>query len=95
MKWLDAYDLADRVVDTDVVIVGTGVAGLTAALGSSARRITVLTKTGLGTSGSSPWAQGGVATAIGTDDTPRLHAEDTLVAGAGLCDPNAVAAKSR
>lgn len=74
---------------SDVLVVGSGAAGLTAALGSAPLRVTVLTKTTL-ISGSSPWAQGGVAAAVGTDDTPSLHAADTLSAGAGLCDPQAV-----
>lgn len=74
---------------SDVLVVGSGAAGLTAALGCAPLRVTVLTKATL-VSGSSPWAQGGVAAAIGTDDNPKLHAADTLSAGAGLCDPRAV-----
>jgi L-aspartate oxidase len=74
---------------SDVLVVGSGAAGLTAALGCAPLRVTVLTKA-TQVSGSSPWAQGGVAAAIGTDDTPKLHAADTLSAGAGLCDPRAV-----
>lgn len=74
---------------SDVLVVGSGAAGLTAALGCAPLRVTVLTKATL-ISGSSAWAQGGVAAAVGTDDTPALHAADTLAAGAGLCDPRAV-----
>ncbi|MEA2561112.1 MAG: L-aspartate oxidase [Acidobacteriota bacterium] len=74
---------------SDVLIVGSGAAGLTAALGCAPLRVTVLTKATL-ISGSSAWAQGGVAAAVGKDDTPALHAADTLAAGAGLCDPRAV-----
>lgn len=74
---------------SDVLVVGSGAAGLTAALGCAPLRVTVLTKTTL-ISGSSAWAQGGVAAAVGKDDTPALHAADTLAAGAGLCDPRAV-----
>ena len=74
---------------SDVLVVGSGAAGLTAALGCAPLSVTLLTKATL-VSGSSPWAQGGVAAAIGTDDTPKLHAADTLSAGAGLCDPRAV-----
>jgi L-aspartate oxidase len=74
---------------SDVLVVGSGAAGLTAALGCAPLSVTVLTKATL-VSGSSPWAQGGVAAALGTDDTPALHAADTLSAGAGLCDPRAV-----
>jgi L-aspartate oxidase len=74
---------------SDVLVVGSGAAGLTAALGCAPLRVTVLTKATL-ISGSSAWAQGGVAAAVGKDDTPALHAADTLAAGAGLCDPRAV-----
>ncbi|HEX5715658.1 MAG TPA: L-aspartate oxidase [Thermoanaerobaculia bacterium] len=74
---------------SDVLVVGSGAAGLTAALGCAPLRVTVLTKSTL-ISGSSAWAQGGVAAAVGKDDTPALHAADTLAAGAGLCDPRAV-----
>jgi L-aspartate oxidase len=80
----------DEVLRSDVAVVGTGVAGLTAALGSAPRRVALLTKTTLGHGGASPWAQGGVAVAIGADDTPALHAADTLAAGAGLNDPEIV-----
>ena len=74
---------------SDVLVVGSGAAGLTAALGCAPLRVTVLTKSTL-ISGSSAWAQGGVAAAVGADDSPALHAADTLAAGAGLCDPRAV-----
>ncbi len=76
----------DSVSRSDILVVGTGAAGLTAALGCAPARVTVLTKSTL-VSGSSPWAQGGVAAAIGTDDAPALHAADTMTAGAGLNDP--------
>lgn len=75
----------------DAVVVGTGVAGLSAALGMAAmgQQVLLMTKTDLG-GGSSQWAQGGIAVALGADDTPDLHARDTLAAGAGLCDPTVV-----
>ncbi|HSM13260.1 MAG TPA: L-aspartate oxidase [Thermoanaerobaculia bacterium] len=81
-------DAPGCVLATDVVVVGTGVAGLTAALGAAAQglRVHLLTKTEL-VSGSSPWAQGGVAAAVGRGDSPELHAADTVAAGAGLVDP--------
>ncbi len=69
-----------------MVVVGTGVAGLAAALELEGRVVHLLTKTELA-SGSSPWAQGGVAAAIGSEDSPELHAADTIAAGAGLVDP--------
>jgi L-aspartate oxidase len=76
---------------TDVVVVGSGVAGLTAALGirQAGLRVTVVTKAMLD-DGSTRWAQGGVAAALGEGDTPEQHVADTLVAGAGLCDEDAV-----
>ncbi|MEM7352934.1 MAG: L-aspartate oxidase [Acidobacteriota bacterium] len=92
MKALDAYRLADEITGGDVVVVGSGVAGLTAALGLLPRRVTVLTKATLGGGSSSGWAQGGVAAAMSTDDSPHLHAADTLAAGAGLGDPGVIEA---
>ncbi|MFH9012428.1 L-aspartate oxidase [Streptomyces sp. NPDC017943] len=75
----------------DVVVVGSGVAGLTAALRCEAAglRTVVVTKARLD-DGSTRWAQGGIAAALGEGDTPEQHLEDTLVAGAGLCDEEAV-----
>jgi L-aspartate oxidase len=80
----------------DVAVIGTGVAGLTAALGAAAAgmRVHLLTKCGL-RSGSSPWAQGGVAAAVGAGDSPELHAADTVAAGAGLVDPRIAAVVAR
>ncbi|MEM9540687.1 MAG: L-aspartate oxidase [Cyanobacteria bacterium P01_E01_bin.42] len=74
----------------DAIIIGSGAAGLYAALCLPERyRVLLVTKSKLGV-GSSQWAQGGIAAAIATDDTPQLHLEDTLSAGAGLCDRAAV-----
>src|SRR5437773_8371662 len=75
----------------DFVIVGGGVAGLRAAIGlAPAGRVLVLTKAEPAES-STGYAQGGVAAAIGDDDSPALHAADTIRAGDGLCDEAAVA----
>ncbi|MCX5195846.1 L-aspartate oxidase [Streptomyces sp. NBC_00249] len=78
-------------LEADVVVVGSGVAGLTAALRCAAagRRTVVVTKARLD-DGSTRWAQGGIAAALGEGDTPEQHLDDTLVAGAGLCDEAAV-----
>lgn len=77
----------------DVVIVGSGVAGLTTALHARRAGLTVLLVTkGRVEEGSTRWAQGGIAAALADDDTPEEHLHDTLVAGAGLCDVDAVAA---
>ncbi|GGX11884.1 L-aspartate oxidase [Streptomyces noursei] len=80
-------------ITADVVVVGSGVAGLTAALRCAAagRRTVVVTKARLD-DGSTRWAQGGIAAALGDGDTPEQHLADTLVAGAGLCDEEAVRA---
>ena len=79
--------------ETDVVVLGAGVAGLAAAasLCDAGARVLVVDKGRPGPSGSSPWAQGGIAAAVGPDDGPELHAADTTRAGDGLCDPAAVA----
>ncbi|MGW4840169.1 L-aspartate oxidase [Streptomyces globisporus] len=78
-------------IDADVVVVGSGVAGLTAALRCAAAGLdtVVVTKARLD-DGSTRWAQGGIAAALGEGDTPEQHLDDTLVAGAGLCDEEAV-----
>ena len=77
----------------DVVVVGSGIAGLTAALRTRSllpdARVLVVTKDLL-SAGSTTWAQGGIAAALGPGDTPEEHLHDTLVAGAGLCDARAV-----
>lgn len=67
-----------------VLVVGAGLAGLTAALAAAPARVLVLTDAPLNKGCSSAWAQGGVAAALGSDDTPSLHALDTVSAGAGL-----------
>lgn len=80
----------DAAVVSDVVIVGSGVGGLSAALRARGRRIAVLDKAGYGSGGSSVLAQGGMAVAVGSDDSPERHARDTLDAGCGLCDHDVV-----
>jgi L-aspartate oxidase len=79
------------VVEADVVVVGSGIAGLTAALRLRGQvdRVLVVTKDVLD-AGSTQWAQGGIAAALGPGDTPEQHERDTLVAGAGACDTEAV-----
>jgi L-aspartate oxidase len=76
----------------DVVVIGSGIAGLTAALQlRAAGSVMVVTKDHL-SAGSTQWAQGGIAAALGPGDTPDQHLHDTLVAGAGVCDEAAVRA---
>jgi L-aspartate oxidase len=73
--------------DVDVLVVGAGLAGLTVALGvHGARTVRVIAD---GT-GSTAWAQGGLAAATSADDSAREHAADTMTAGASLCDPVAL-----
>jgi L-aspartate oxidase len=78
--------------DADVVVVGSGAAGISVALTAAAAglRVLVVTKDLVG--GATPMAQGGLAAALGAGDTPAAHVCDTLVAGAGLCEPEVVAA---
>jgi L-aspartate oxidase len=96
------------IVETDVVVVGSGIAGLTTALriaagpagaplsgpmaglkAGSDLRVLVVTKDVLA-AGSTRWAQGGIAAALGPDDSAEAHLADTLVAGVGICDVEAV-----
>src|SRR4051794_30980603 len=76
---------------TDVLVVGSGVAGLTAALHlrEAGLHVTVVTKVNID-DGSTRWAQGGIAGVLDPLDTPEAHAFDTEIAGVGLCDPAAV-----
>ncbi len=76
---------------TDVLVVGSGVAGLTAALHlrEQGLHVTVVTKVNID-DGSTRWAQGGIAAVLDPLDTPAAHANDTEIAGVGLCDPAAV-----
>ncbi|MGW0067714.1 L-aspartate oxidase [Streptosporangium sandarakinum] len=82
-------------VEADLVVVGSGVAGLTLALRYAAldpaARVLVVTKDVL-SSGSTRWAQGGIAAVLDPGDTPEEHLSDTLLAGVGLCDTEAVRA---
>ena len=77
----------------DVIVVGSGIAGLTTALRLRRRvaRVLLVTKTVLD-EGSTAWAQGGIAAVMSPEDSPGEHIHDTLVAGVGLCDVEAVEA---
>jgi L-aspartate oxidase len=74
-----------------LVVVGGGIAGMYAALCAAAETDVVLLTKGPLLTSASYLAQGGVAAAVGADDSPALHAQDTLRAGRGLCRPGAVA----
>jgi L-aspartate oxidase len=82
--------MVERLHLDGVLVIGAGLAGLTAALAAAPRRAMVLSPGPLGEGCASAWAQGGMAAALGEGDEPSLHAADTLAAGAGLCDPAAV-----
>jgi L-aspartate oxidase len=74
----------------DFVIIGSGIAGLRAALSlADAGDVLILTKADPSESNTG-YAQGGIAAAVGSDDSPALHAADTMAAGDGLCDEHAV-----
>ncbi|MFK7161119.1 L-aspartate oxidase [Marinospirillum sp. MEB164] len=74
----------------DILIIGSGAAGMTAALElANTARVALICKAALG-DGSSRWAQGGIATVIDPTDTAESHIEDTLSAGAGLCHRHTV-----
>ena len=84
-------DPVSTVVESDgALILGAGIAGLFAALKLAPFPALVLAGSGPGSSGSSAWAQGGIAAAMGADDDWRHHAADTIAVGAGLCDPEIV-----
>lgn len=70
-----------------LLVIGAGLAGLTAALAAAPRRVVVLSTGPLGLDCSSAWAQGGIAAALSQGDEPAFHAADTIAAGAGLVDP--------
>lgn len=84
-----------ELVEADAVVVGSGVAGLSAALAMSRHvvmagqspRILLITRGKVGGDGATPWAQGGVAAALDPGDSPHLHAQDTMAAGGGMVLP--------
>ena len=74
----------------DYVIIGSGIAGLyTALLARERGRVLIITKGGIDDC-NTKHAQGGIAAPIGLNDSPELHFKDTMKAGDGLCDPEAV-----
>lgn len=78
-------------IEADVVVVGSGIAGLATAMHArrAGHRVLLVTKAKVD-EGSTRWAQGGIAAALAEDDSPAEHLADTMIAGAGLCDPDAV-----
>tara|TARA_B100001027_G_scaffold155575_1_gene109451 strand:+ start:867 stop:2480 length:1614 start_codon:yes stop_codon:yes gene_type:complete len=82
--------MADAIYRPDVVIVGGGVAGLTTALNLAPRKVCIITKSTLGVNTSSMWAQGGIAAAVGINDSVKSHIEDTVATAKGLADENVI-----
>lgn len=81
---------SESCMQTDFLVIGSGIAGLRAAIElASAGRVIVLSKAEL-TESATQYAQGGIAAALSDEDQIFLHYQDTLKAGAGLCDPAAV-----
>lgn len=78
--------------DADVVVIGSGIAGLVTALRCRPHGRVLLVTKALLDAGSTRWAQGGIAAALAPDDTPEEHLADTLTAGVGVCDEDAVRA---
>src|SRR5262245_64830880 len=76
--------------EVDVVVVGSGAAGLAAALAARPVRSVLIVTKGTLDAGSTAWAQGGLAGVLDPSDSIENHVRDTLVAGAGLCDEQAV-----
>ncbi len=89
-RWLTS-DSPGWQITADVIVIGSGVAGLSAAIHArrTGRSVVILTKAQID-EGSTRWAQGGIAAALAEDDSPSEHRDDTITAGAGLCNPQAV-----
>ncbi|MGD0558654.1 MAG: L-aspartate oxidase [Streptosporangiaceae bacterium] len=79
-------------MSADVIVVGSGAAGIAAALAAAGRGLNVLLITKDQNGGATPLAQGGLAAALGPGDDPDQHVSDTMAAGAGLCNPSVVSA---
>ncbi|MDP8929700.1 MAG: L-aspartate oxidase [Actinomycetota bacterium] len=80
----------DDVLSADVVVIGSGAAGLTVAAELAPRSVTLVTRSALGQESSTSLAQGGIAVALGAGDSPATHAADTHAVGGELTDPWAV-----
>ena len=72
-----------------VVVVGSGLAGMMTALTLAPQPVVLITRGAIGAQTSSAWAQGGIAASLGENDSTKLHLSDTLAAGDGLCDAQA------
>ncbi len=84
---MSLIELAPQALWGRPVIIGGGVAGAVAALTLSPSPVVLLDPVPIGREAASRWAQGGLAAAVGSDDSPQLQVQDTIAAGAGLSDP--------
>src|SRR5579859_3914204 len=83
------FPMPSHLAQPDFLVVGAGVAGLRAAIElAAAGKVTVLAKREVSDS-NTQWAQGGIAAALSDEDEISLHLQDTLLAGDGLCNPEA------
>lgn len=92
MRYLKNFDSRElEQIETEYLVVGGGIAGLFSAWSAykNGAQVTVITKQSIRDSNTDK-AQGGIAAAIGKEDSPQMHMQDTLVAGAGLCNEQAV-----
>ena len=90
-RYLINFDLTKlKTIYTDFLIVGSGIAGLYTSLKIYDKGEVILLTKGSLKESSTEHAQGGIAVALGDKDSPYLHMEDTLKAGANFCDPEAV-----
>ena len=80
----------DSIYKSDVVIVGSGISGLTVAISLYPRKVTLVTKRKLGEMSSSAWAQGGIAAAVDKQDSSSMHFDDTIKVSSGLSNEDAV-----
>src|SRR5438876_6399304 len=88
-RWATSF-MHDLIHQTDYIVIGTGIAGLRAAIDlAETGRVRIFTKAQI-TESNSMYAQGGIAAAIGPNDDIQNHYDDTIASGAGLCDPAAV-----
>jgi L-aspartate oxidase len=90
-RYLVDFDIAELPkIEADVIIIGSGIAGLyTAIKAAEDRRVLLITKRALLES-NTRYAQGGIAAVTSNEDAPAYHIQDTRIAGAGLCEPEAV-----
>lgn len=76
---------------TDTLVIGGGIAGLVTALSLGPKNVLLLCKGTFGSDASTAWAQGGIASALSADDSPREHCRDTLAVAGGIADPEIAA----